>query len=153
MPKIESFVESRSGSGFPVRLIVVDSIAALFRCEFENNGADLKRRLDVFFRVSGRLKRLAKRFGIAVVVTNQVVDLIVETVRVGNFGALWSSGRRVSPALGIGWAHCVNTRLFMSRNSEGGETRRRIFVVFAPHLPHSSCEFVIRREGVFGIEG
>nr|CAD1825508.1 unnamed protein product [Ananas comosus var. bracteatus] len=31
-------------------------------------------------------------------------------------------------------------------------TRRRLQVVFAPHLPESSCEFVIRKEGVFGIE-
>ncbi|KAI5065832.1 hypothetical protein GOP47_0018456 [Adiantum capillus-veneris] len=30
-------------------------------------------------------------------------------------GPLISAGRRVLPALGIGWSHCVNTRLFLSR--------------------------------------
>ncbi|XP_054791988.1 DNA repair protein XRCC3 homolog [Prosopis cineraria] len=175
MPKIELFLQVNSKSQFPVRLIVIDSIAALFRSEFENTGFDLKRRSSLFFKISGNLKSLASRFGLAVVLTNQVVDLIsgaaegVNGIRVGNLSSLSSSGRRVCAALGIAWANCVNSRLFMSRNEEvvvgrssladeeGGayqqsKSRRRLSVVFAPHLPESSCEFVITREGVFGVE-
>lgn len=176
MPKIELFLQVKSKSQFPVRLIVIDSIAALFRSEFENTGFDLKRRSSLFFKISGNLKSLAIRFGLAVVLTNQVVDLIsgaaegVNGIRVGNLSSLSSSGRRVCAALGIAWANCVNSRLFMSRNEEvvvggssladeeeGGayqqsKSRRRLSVVFAPHLPESSCEFVITREGVFGVE-
>lgn len=175
MPKIELFLSVNSKSHFPVRVIVIDSIAALFRSEFENTPLELKRRSSLFFKISGILKSLAKKFGLAVVVTNQVVDLIgssegVNGIRVGNLNSLCSSGRRVSPALGLAWANCVNSRLFLSRNEEvvggggnglvdedGGvyqqmKTRRRLSVVFAPHLPQSSCEFVIRREGVFGVE-
>ena len=55
---------------------MIDSIAALFRSDFENTGSDLRRRSSLFFGISGGLRQLAKRFGIAVVVTNQVVDLI-----------------------------------------------------------------------------
>lgn len=77
-------------------------------------------------------------------------------VRVGNYRELWSSGRRVSPALGLSWASCVNTRLFLSREDEivgNGvvRTKRTIRVVFAPHLPEGSSEFVILKEGVFGV--
>ncbi|KAF4396013.1 hypothetical protein G4B88_020650 [Cannabis sativa] len=170
MPKIESFLVD-SQSRLPIRLIVVDSIAALFRSEFDNTPSDLKQRSSLFFKISGQLKLLAKRFNVAVVVTNQVVDFMGESgslngLRIGNLGSLYSSGRRVCPALGIAWANCVNSRLFLSRNEEviGAEissenagdglcrrTRRRLYVLFAPHLPESSTEFVIRREGVFGV--
>lgn len=153
---------------------MIDSIAALFRSEFENKPSDLKRRSSLFFKISGKLKLQAKRFGLAVVVTNQVVDLVgsadgTNGLRVGNLGSLYSSGRLVCPALGLSWSNCVNSRLFLTRNEEivGEETglvdvgtgdftttqtRRHMRVVFAPHLPDSSCEFVITREGVFGID-
>ncbi|KAF7806626.1 DNA repair protein XRCC3-like protein [Senna tora] len=99
MPKIESFLRVNSKSQFPIRLVVIDSIAALFRSEFENTPSDLKRRSSLFFKISGNLKSLAREFGLAVVVTNQVVDLIgegegVNGVRVGNLGHMCSSGRR-----------------------------------------------------------
>lgn len=165
MPNIESFL-AESKSRLPVRLVVIDSIAALFRSEFDNTPFDLKRRSSLFFKISGKLKLLAKRFELAVVVTNQVVDFMGENgslngLRIGNLRSLYSSGRRVCPALGLAWANCVNSRLFLSRNEEVvgeenssanvGQTRRRICVVFAPHWPESSTEFVIRRDGVFGV--
>ncbi|KAB2609282.1 DNA repair protein XRCC3-like protein [Pyrus ussuriensis x Pyrus communis] len=120
MPKIESFIESEKPR-LPVRLIVIDSIAALFRTEFNNTPLDLKRRSSLFFKISGKLKSLANRFRSAVVVTNQVVDFMgasdgANGVKVGNFGSLHSLGRRVCPALGLAWANCVNSRVFLSRN-------------------------------------
>ena len=176
MPKIESFL-ANPRTQFPVKLIVIDSIAALFRSDFENTPVELKRRSSLFFKISGKLKSLAKRFGLAVVVTNQVVDLVgpsegLNGLKVGNLASLVSSGRRVCAALGLSWANCVNSRLFLSRTEEvvgeenglvvdvnacGGDlvprrTRRRLHVVFAPHLPESSCEFLITRERVFGVE-
>jgi DNA-repair protein XRCC3 len=169
LPKMESFLSDLK-TQLPVKLIVIDSIAALFRSEFENTPAELKRRSSLFFKISGKLKSLAKRFGLAVVVTNQIVDLVVPEgvngLRVGNLARLYSSGRRVCPALGLAWANCVNSRLFLSRNEEiekeenrladsnhlSTRTRRQLHVVFAPHLPAASCEFVITREGVFGVE-
>ncbi|RWR91394.1 DNA repair protein XRCC3 [Cinnamomum micranthum f. kanehirae] len=141
--------------------------------EFDNKPSDLKRRSSLFFGIAGKLKSIAKRFSLAIVVTNQVVDLIdsdgANGLQVGNFGYLYSSGRRVCPALGLSWANCINSRLFLSRCKEAGTIatsgsedqscgelgvmmmKRRMQVVFAPHLPESSCEFVIVREGVFGV--
>lgn len=57
----------------PVRLVVVDSIAAIFRSEFENNLGDLKSRTGMFFRIAAKLKEQACRFGAVAVVTNQVI--------------------------------------------------------------------------------
>ncbi|MQL81399.1 hypothetical protein Taro_013875 [Colocasia esculenta] len=166
-------VLQRPPSGLPVKLVVVDSIAAIFRSDFDNNAADLRRRSSLFFAIAGRLKEQAARFGHSVVVTNQVVDVVgsdaSSSVRVGNYESLWSSGRRVCPALGLSWANCVNSRVFLSRfeeraakdmdqeegscvGAEFGKTRRRMQVVFAPHLPESSCEFVILKRGVLGIQ-
>ncbi|GJT75184.1 DNA repair protein XRCC3 [Tanacetum coccineum] len=112
-----SFCLENKETKLDVKMIVIDSIAALFRSEFENNARDLKKRCDLFFRISACLKGIAKRFGVAVVVTNQVVDLMddggTSGVRVGNIEWLWTSGRRVCPAFGVcRGRNCVNTRLF-----------------------------------------
>ncbi|KAJ6355420.1 hypothetical protein OIU77_005915 [Salix suchowensis] len=144
-------------------------MAALFRAEFDNTASDLIRRSSLFFKISGKLKEFAKRFNLVVLVTNQVMDVVdsgegANEIRIGNLNGMYSSGRRISPALGLSWANCVNSRLFLSKDEYesgsvgGGEsgsqsrgTRRRLHVVFAPHLPGLSCEFVIRREGVLGV--
>ncbi|KAK6942053.1 DNA recombination and repair protein Rad51-like, C-terminal [Dillenia turbinata] len=149
--KLDSLLENPP-TELPVKLIVIDSIAALFRSEFENNPGDLKRRSSLFFKIAGKLKSQAERFGLAVVITNQVVDVMTSSegingLKIGNLGNLYSSGRRVYPSLGPSWAHCVNSRLFLSRDEEilgdhvgSGEyvcrqTRRQLHVLFAPHLP------------------
>ncbi|WJX25298.1 hypothetical protein P8452_14354 [Trifolium repens] len=114
-----------------------------------------RNRSSLFFKISGGLKSLAEKFGLVVVVTNQVVDFIEENenVRIGNFSELYSSGRRVCPALGISWANCVNSRVFLSKGEECSESKMRRFrVVFAPHLPQFCSEFVTSEKGVFGVE-
>ncbi|KAG9447719.1 hypothetical protein H6P81_013847 [Aristolochia fimbriata] len=166
LDRAEYLIARSVNDSFPIKLIVIDSIAALFRSEFDNTPTDLKRRSALFFKIGAKLKLQARRFNLAVVVTNQVVDLMgsgdgANGVRVGNYGGLYSSGRRVCPALGLSWASCVNSRVFLSRSDEvvnsGGETegnvrtRRKMQLVFAPHLPESSFEFVILKEGVFGV--
>ncbi|XP_039119914.1 LOW QUALITY PROTEIN: DNA repair protein XRCC3 homolog [Dioscorea cayenensis subsp. rotundata] len=142
----------------PVRLIVIDSIAALFRSEFDNTPRDLKSRSSLFFKISTKLKDRARKLGAAVVVTNHVVDVV--EAECGGARCLWSSGRRVVPALGLAWSHCVNTRVFltrsegMSRSSNGEECEvrtRRMHVVFSPCLPERSCEFAIVGHGVLGV--
>ncbi|KAI5355866.1 hypothetical protein L3X38_008761 [Prunus dulcis] len=126
--------------------------------------AYLKRRSEMFFNISGTLKGLANKFGLAVVVTNQVVDFIgphdgVTRVRLGNLESLNTSGRRVSPALGLAWAHCINSRVFLARHEQSigvnirnapstticSQTHRTFHLVFAPHLAYASAEFVIRK--------
>ncbi|KAG0482429.1 hypothetical protein HPP92_010513 [Vanilla planifolia] len=155
---------NRPPSGRPIRLLVVDSATSIFRADVD----DVPSRSAVLFRIAAKLKEQARSFNIAVVVTNHVVDVVEDEtrdLRIGNYVNLWSSGRRVCPAMGLAWANCVNTRLFLSRTIEtnmmvaanehmvdgGCKWRRKLQVVFAPHLPEASCDFVIKREGVFGV--
>ncbi|KAL1534035.1 DNA repair protein XRCC3 [Salvia divinorum] len=153
LPRLDDIIPKSN-----IKLIVIDSIAALFRGEFDNNAPELKRRSGLFFKISSKLKFYARKFGLAVVLTNQVTDVMEssDNLRIGNPVSLFTSGRKVCAALGLSWANCVNTRLFMWREEdrvgdENVQTRRFLRVVFAPHLPDSSCEFVIRREGLFGV--
>ncbi|XP_020415475.1 DNA repair protein XRCC3 homolog [Prunus persica] len=102
---IQAFI-SIDNTQLPVKLIVIDSIDALFRSQYQTTPADLKQRSKMFFKIFGTLKALANKFGLAVLVTNQVVDFIgphdgVNGVRLGNLECLHTSGRRVSPALGL----------------------------------------------------
>jgi len=69
----------------------------------------------------------------------------------------------------LAWANCVTVRLMLSRTDPalaGGEVAavdldgrptaapdRRMHVVVAPHLPHSSQAFEITADGVHGIAG
>ncbi|XP_051132681.1 DNA repair protein XRCC3 homolog [Andrographis paniculata] len=158
LPRLDNMVPKLN-----IKLIVIDSIAALFRGEFENTPVELKRRSSMFFKISSKLRFYARKFGLAVVLTNQVVDVMdsSDTLKIGNPDSLFSSGRMVCAALGLSWANCVNTRLFMWReavraeeegqNFENVKIKRFIRVVFAPHLPDSSIEFMIKREGVSGV--
>ncbi|KAL6293733.1 hypothetical protein ACE6H2_001875 [Prunus campanulata] len=168
---IEAFI-AIDHTRLPVKLIVIDSIAALFRSQYQTTPADLKRRSEMFFNISGTLKGLANKFGLAVVVTNQVVNFIgphdgVNGVRLGNLESLDTSGRRVSPALGLAWAHCINSRVFLARHEQSigvnirnapstticSQIHRTFHLVFAPHLAYASAEFVIRKEGLVGVSG
>ncbi|XP_008222437.1 PREDICTED: DNA repair protein XRCC3 homolog [Prunus mume] len=117
---IEAFI-AIDHTRLPVKLIVIDSIATLFRSQYQTTPADLKRRSEMFFNISGTLKGLAHKFGLVVVLTNQVVDFIgphdgVNGVRLGNLESLDISGGRVSPALGLAWAHCIHSRVFLARH-------------------------------------
>ncbi|KAI5355885.1 hypothetical protein L3X38_008780 [Prunus dulcis] len=164
---IEAFI-AIDHTRLPVKLIVIDSIAALFRSQYQTTPTDLKRRSEMFFNISGTLKGLANKFGLVVVVTTQVVDFIgphdgVNGVRLGNLESLDISGRWVSPALGLAWAHCINSRVFLARHKPSigvnirnapstticSQTHRTFHLVFAPHLADASAEFVIRKEGPF----
>ncbi|KAI5342941.1 hypothetical protein L3X38_010817 [Prunus dulcis] len=166
---IEAFI-AIDHTRLPVKLIIIDSIAALFRSQYQTTPADLKRRSEMFFNISGTLKGLANKYGLAVVVTNQVVDFNgphhgVNGVRLGNLESLDTSGRRVSPALGLAWAHCINSRVFLARHEQSiegdirnapstsisSQTHRTFHLVFVPHLAYASAEFVIKKEVIVGV--
>ncbi|PNW82260.1 hypothetical protein CHLRE_06g278151v5 [Chlamydomonas reinhardtii] len=166
-------------SSRPIRLVVIDSVAHVFRdagAEEAGGGGghdqpqvqQWHRRATLLFTLAAALKRLADRYGLAVLLTNQIMDDInhdtgaVEmglpsTLRLHQPGSraapLVSSGRRVLPALGLAWANCVNTRLFAARHEGwGGGVIRSLQVVFAPHLPHSYCCFRLDVDGVWGVD-
>jgi RecA/RadA recombinase len=122
-------------------LIVVDSIAAPLRSEFDAD--KLSDRADLLFALAAALKRLADELPAVVVVANQAVDNMVALTP--------------QPALGLSWAHCVNARIQILksplRGADGVTSLRRCCVVFAPHLPRAETEFGISSQGIVDLGG
>jgi RAD51-like protein 1 len=100
------------GGKYPVRLLIVDSIAAPMRRDFGTDSAP--QRSVAIFQCAQTLKRLADQLHLAVVVINQVgsADLVGGAVAGGHRSArdLLLSYRA---ALGTSWYHCVSTRLVL----------------------------------------
>ena len=163
----------------PLRLIIIDSVANPFRELDASHFGELSERCAALYHIACLLKQLAHRHRLAVLLTNHVVDLPDPLAhnsaappahssahsshnsgqRIGlqacGGRALAASGRRVLPALGLHWAHCVNTRLHVSRqraSAEDAGKRRRLEVVFAPHLPPGSVQYRVAADGVWGEE-
>jgi DNA-repair protein XRCC3 len=157
-----------------VRLIVIDSIAALIRPEFD--GQENVDKAQFLFALGGRLQQLSNTFTCPILVINQVSDVFHD----GRSLPLqsWStSGRKVIPALGLSWSNCVNTRIVLARtggtrdalnletkmNDVGNKDSisstgtpptilRELRVAFSPYLSTtSSCSFMIDDTGVHGI--
>ncbi|NXO81315.1 XRCC3 protein, partial [Sitta europaea] len=131
-----------------VRLVVIDSMAALFRGEFGPAEAALKARYLQTF--GAQLHSLSTRFSTPIVCINQVWYQTASVV-----------GSRVTPALGITWSNQLLMRLMASRvalprpspvASPCAASMRTLSVVFAPHLPPSFCYYTVQLEGVKGIK-
>nr|XP_046147762.1 DNA repair protein XRCC3 isoform X1 [Oncorhynchus gorbuscha] len=138
-----------------VRLVVVDSVAALFRSEFQaDEGIERARHMLAF---AATLHRLSHNYSTPVLCINQVTDVMDGPDPAHcNFGLV---DNKVLPALGMAWANQVMVRLMLLRlpgcvgTGEQGVTSapRRLEVVFAPHLPRASCLCGVWEEGVRGL--
>lgn len=148
-----------------IRLIVIDSVAHLFRITCDMPGArHYGLRSEMFQKVSNKLKQLAYAYQLAVVVTNQVTDYFAD--HRGTFNrkdtatggaAMMTSGREVLPSLGLSWSNCINQRLLLSRcqaQSVGTNCPgvRSLRVAFSPHLPSCQQNFVVDQAGIRGVD-
>ncbi|XP_068610050.1 DNA repair protein XRCC3 [Brachionichthys hirsutus] len=133
-----------------VRLLVVDSVAALFRAEFQAD--DWLERNKQMLNFSSTLHHLSQEFTVPVLCINQVTDVFNSSD--DRLGPLSSA---VSPALGLAWANQVTVRLMMHRlpqtvtRGDQSSALRRLEVVFAPHLARDGCNVAVWREGVRGV--
>lgn len=91
-----------SNAKFPVRLLVLDSIAAPARRDFGAGSAP--ELASTVIKIAQTLKRLADQHHLVVVVINQVGSSIL-----GTDAVIDQTGIR--PALGTSWHHCVSTRV------------------------------------------
>ncbi|XP_062945468.1 DNA repair protein XRCC3 isoform X1 [Cynocephalus volans] len=134
------------------RLVIIDSVAAPFRCEFAGQASAPRARL--LQLLGGELQRLSSTFRSPVLCINQVTEAVEEQeVAPGPPGFC---NERVSPALGITWANQLLMRLMVDRRREeamAGHPTRTLRVLFAPHLPPSSCSYTVNEEGVRGMPG
>ncbi|KAM4663807.1 DNA repair protein XRCC3 isoform 1-T3 [Discoglossus pictus] len=135
-----------------IRLIVIDSIAALFRSEFSAKDSALKAKH--LQSLGAKLHDLSTTFMAPVLCINQVTDAMKEVNGIqNNLGLL---DKKVSPALGISWSNQLLVRLLVERTqrmvSQDGSVLRTMEVIFAPHIPRAACYYTVDREGVKGIE-
>lgn len=145
-----------------VRLVVVDSVAALARRDFDQSS--LRERQGELSRIASLLKSVAEAYGLVVLVTNQVAG------RLSPEEAGPMPGGTVRPALGNTWSHCVNTRLVLQHMpasvvalppsgaaagpfaaalqaaAEGGV--RTISVAKSPIAPNATDVYVISAAGI-----
>ncbi|XP_030740880.1 DNA repair protein XRCC3 [Echinops telfairi] len=133
------------------RLVVLDSVAAPFRCAFGGQASVARaRRLQT---LGAALRRLSCTFQSPVLCTNQIMDAVEDRALAGPQGF---TDERACAALGMAWCNQLLLRLAAERTrseeSPLGPPARTLRVVFAPHLPPASCSFTVSAEGVRGTE-
>ena len=95
-----------------VRLVVIDSIAGMVRNDYETKSVgDMSLRTVLLFKVAKELKWLADIYNVCVLVINQVTAKGFEN------SSSSSNNNDCSPALGLAWSHCVNTRICLRRDT------------------------------------
>ncbi|XP_046577610.1 DNA repair protein XRCC3-like isoform X4 [Haliotis rubra] len=138
-----------------VKLVIIDSVAALFRCEY-GQGETVKRAKHMA-SFAAHLHKLGHQHNVPIVCVNQVSANLSSN----------SSQSSVLPALGLSWSNQITCRLMLRRTRQkvalpvqtvgGGRENiecavRMLEVMFAPHLPPGACAFVVDHQGVSGLE-
>lgn len=116
-------------------LLVVDSATALYRSDFSGRGELAPRQMHLGKFLRG-LQKVADEFGVAVVLTNQVVA----TVDGGGFG-----GADKKPIGGHIMAHACQTRLYLRK---GAKENRICKVYDSPSLPEAEAPYSINDDGI-----
>merc|ERR1712070_920571 len=116
-------------------LMVVDSATNLYRTDYSGRGELSERQMHLaqFLR---QLTRLAEEFGIAVIITNQVV---------ANPDGMSFAKDNTKPIGGNIIAHASTTRLKLRK----GRGENRICTIFdSPSLPESDATFALSGSGI-----
>jgi len=116
-------------------LLVVDSATALYRTDYSGRGELAERQMHLA-RFLRQLMRLADEFGVAVVITNQVVASVD--------GAMFQADPK-KPIGGNIMAHASTTRLKFRKSKEN---ERVVQVYDSPNLAEAEAPFLITPEGI-----
>ncbi|KAI8380987.1 DNA repair protein RAD51 [Radiomyces spectabilis] len=118
-------------------VLIVDSAMALYRTDYAGRG-ELAARQNHLAQFLRHLQRLADEFGVAVVITNQVV------AQVDGAASMFNPDPK-KPAGGNIIAHASCTRLYLRK----GRGPNRICKVYdSPSLPENECTFAIQEDGI-----
>ena len=115
-------------------LVVVDSATALFRTEYVGRG-QLAERQQTLGKFLKQLLQLCDIFGVACVITNQVVSS----------PDAMSFGPSTKPIGGNIIAHASTTRLALRKGSKNSRTAK---IYDSPNLPESEDTFAITDYGI-----
>ncbi|EEY68784.1 DNA repair and recombination protein radA, putative [Phytophthora infestans T30-4] len=119
----------------PFRLLIIDSVTALFRTDFSGRG-ELSERQQRLNQHLARLVKHAEEFNIAVLVVNQVMADPVANVLFGS---------EMKPVGGHVMSHGVHTRVLMKK----GRAENRICkVIDSPCMPEAECSIQLYEGGV-----
>jgi len=117
-------------------LLVVDSATALYRTDYSGRGELAARQMHLA-RFLRTLQRMADEFGVAVVITNQVVAQV-------DGAALFAADPK-KPIGGHIMAHASTTRLSLRK----GKGEARVCKIYdSPCLPEAEAQFFIRAAGI-----
>ncbi len=116
-----------------IKLIIIDSMMALFRSEFIGRGALNERQQKLNAHIH-KLQNLADQYNLAIYITNQVMD---------NPGILF--GDPTTPVGGNIIAHAATMRMYMRKSKED---KRIVRLVDAPNLPDGECVIKITANGI-----
>ncbi|XP_023934763.1 DNA repair protein XRCC3 [Bicyclus anynana] len=125
-----------------VSAVILDSIAAPFRCEYTN----YVQRAEELKELGMLLYKLAQEYNIAVICVNQVTST-------------FDNSDNVLPSLGLVWSNMVCCKLKICKTNdirytkgiEHNVTIRELKVVHAPDLPTASVKFIVTANGVESI--
>ncbi|XP_063702098.1 DNA repair protein RAD51 homolog 1-like [Culicoides brevitarsis] len=117
-------------------LLIVDSATALYRTDFSGRG-ELSARQMHLARFLRMLLKLADEYGVAVLITNQVVAQVD--------GASMFAADPKKPIGGNIIAHASTTRLYLRK---GRGENRMCKIYDSPCLPESECMFAIKASGI-----
>ena len=116
-----------------IKLIIVDSLMSLFRAEYPGRGALGERQQKLNAHIH-KLQSLADAHGLAVYITNQVMD---------NPAILF--GDPTTPVGGNIVAHAATTRLYMRKSKE---EKRIVRLVDSPSMPEAEAVIKITPNGI-----
>ncbi len=117
-------------------LLIVDSATALYRTDYSGRG-ELSARQMSLAKFLRQLQRLADEFGVAIVITNQVVAQVD--------GACMFAGDTKKPIGGHIIAHASTTRLSLRK----GRNESRVCKIYdSPCLPEGEAVFAITNDGI-----
>ena len=127
----------------PVRLVVFDGLAHLFRV-----AENYMERSSTFFELSSRLKQLSLEYQVSILCTNQVTSRIIIPSSDGR-SSLYNTDNHLQPALGLSWAQCCNASFMIQRNNNN--KRRRLVPQRSPSLDRRTHSVVFELQAQGGV--
>jgi archaellum biogenesis ATPase FlaH len=164
---LPAILENNKHKEHPVRIIVIDSISAIYRGERPPAGRGRFNKMSEICDIGSRLKKMASKYNVAIVAINQVSDTfaqnnstdhlenwmdfkLINVDEKNHMIGLYIESLLKKPVLGLSWSNSVNTRIRLARSPllENMNTKRILFVEFSPIASRSGCEIVIDSSGI-----
>ncbi|KAI9277549.1 P-loop containing nucleoside triphosphate hydrolase protein [Sporodiniella umbellata] len=170
--QLPAFLETQHQNSRKVRLVVIDSISAIYRGDSSyKKGFD---KMTEICEIGTRLKKLASKYNVAIVAINQVADVPEDSSKgsgstdsrieewldfnlVNNQDShqlgLFIQSLLKKPVLGLPWQNSVNTRIRLARSQMMSSlpTKRVFFLEFSPKSIRTGCETIISESGIHAV--